>query len=99
MYVTCVFQNQLMFPDEIEDVPDQAKDLIRRLITSPEKRLGQNGINDFMEHPFFDGMSWNSLRDSELHNYSFCIIHKKLTNTDSPRLLLMSYAWMSHLVN
>ncbi len=46
-------QAQLKFPEDVDDVSDEAKDLICRLIATPEKRLGQNGIQDFMQHPFF----------------------------------------------
>ena len=59
------FQAQLKFPDDIEDVSEEAKDLICRLIATPEKRLGQNGIEDFMNHPFFMGLDWEHLRDTD----------------------------------
>ena len=58
------FQNQLKFPDDVES-SDEARDLILRLITSPEKRIGQNGIQDFRNHPFFEGIEWDHLRDLE----------------------------------
>lgn len=42
-------KNCFDFPNDDGDVTvgENAKDLIRRLICSPEYRLGQNGINDF----------------------------------------------------
>lgn len=48
-------QERFQFPQQITDVSEDAKDLIRRLICSREHRLGQNGIEDFKHHPFFTG--------------------------------------------
>jgi len=33
------------------------------LITTPEQRLGRSGIEDFVSHPFFDGISWDTIRE------------------------------------
>lgn len=48
-------QERFQFPQQITDVSEDGKDLIRRLICSREHRLGQNGIEDFKHHPFFTG--------------------------------------------
>lgn len=56
-------KNCFDFPTDIE-VSDEAKDLIKKLICSQEYRLGQNGIQDFKVHPWFTGVNWSGLRDS-----------------------------------
>jgi hypothetical protein len=58
-----VLQNNLRFPDDDTEVSDIAKDLILCLITTPERRLGQGGIDDFKSHPFFAGIQWDTIRD------------------------------------
>ncbi|XP_012224760.1 serine/threonine-protein kinase Genghis Khan isoform X1 [Linepithema humile] len=58
-------KNCFDFPtDVMYDVSEEAKDLMRKLICSSEFRLGQNGIDDFKKHPWFDGVDWDTLRDS-----------------------------------
>ncbi|XP_076676187.1 serine/threonine-protein kinase gek isoform X2 [Andrena cerasifolii] len=58
-------KNCFDFPaDDMYEVSEEAKDLIRKLICSSEFRLGQNGIDDFKKHPWFDGVNWDTLRDS-----------------------------------
>ncbi|KAG7206780.1 hypothetical protein KM043_000694 [Ampulex compressa] len=58
-------KNCFDFPtDDMYDVSEEAKDLMRKLICSSEFRLGQNGIDDFKKHPWFDGVNWDTLRDS-----------------------------------
>jgi serine/threonine protein kinase len=36
-----------------------AQDLIKSLLeTSPDKRLGSNGVSEIKQHPFFKGINW-----------------------------------------
>uniref|UniRef100_A0A3Q3LAH8 Serine/threonine-protein kinase MRCK alpha n=1 Tax=Mastacembelus armatus TaxID=205130 RepID=A0A3Q3LAH8_9TELE len=58
-------KERFQFPPQITDVSEEAKDLIRRLICSREHRLGQNGIEDFKQHPFFTGIDWDNIRTCE----------------------------------
>ncbi|XP_074673856.1 serine/threonine-protein kinase MRCK alpha isoform X7 [Strix aluco] len=58
-------KERFQFPAQVTDVSESAKDLIRRLICSREHRLGQNGIEDFKNHPFFSGIDWDNIRNCE----------------------------------
>ncbi|EGO01935.1 hypothetical protein SERLA73DRAFT_177581 [Serpula lacrymans var. lacrymans S7.3] len=52
------WQNHLAFPDDVH-LSREAEDLIRRLITSQDKRLG---IDQIKVHPFFYGVDWDIIR-------------------------------------
>ncbi|XP_056637634.1 serine/threonine-protein kinase Genghis Khan isoform X2 [Diorhabda sublineata] len=56
-------KNCFDFPTDVE-VTDAAKDLIKKLICSQEFRLGQHGIEDFKNHPWFENLDWDGIRDS-----------------------------------
>ncbi|XP_028903090.1 serine/threonine-protein kinase MRCK alpha isoform X14 [Ornithorhynchus anatinus] len=58
-------KERFQFPAQVTDVSESAKDLVRRLICSREHRLGQNGIEDFKNHPFFLGIDWDNIRNCE----------------------------------
>ncbi|XP_068751786.1 serine/threonine-protein kinase MRCK alpha-like isoform X3 [Montipora capricornis] len=51
------------FPSDVE-VSNNARDLMQRLCCKMEQRLGQNGIDDFRNHPFFEGIDWDNLADA-----------------------------------
>lgn len=54
-------QDHLQFPPDVPDVPASARDLIRQLLCRQEDRLGRGGLDDFRNHPFFEGVDWERL--------------------------------------
>ncbi|KAF9949809.1 Serine/threonine-protein kinase [Modicella reniformis] len=58
------WREQLYFPEDVHLSPD-AEDLIRRLICSPEMRLGRHSVHEIMSHPFFRGVDWANIRRME----------------------------------
>jgi len=52
------WQYHLAFPDDVH-LSREAEDLIRRLITSPDRRLN---VEQMKKHPFFFGVDWNTIR-------------------------------------
>uniref|UniRef100_H2Q8Y5 non-specific serine/threonine protein kinase n=3 Tax=Homininae TaxID=207598 RepID=H2Q8Y5_PANTR len=64
-WVYTVDRERFQFPSHVTDVSEEAKDLIQRLICSRERRLGQNGIEDFKKHAFFEGLNWENIRNLE----------------------------------
>ena len=48
-------------PREAE-LSSEAEDLILQLCTSANQRLGNNGVDDIKNHPFFHGIDWLMIR-------------------------------------
>jgi hypothetical protein len=40
----------------------EAENLIRKLVTVPDQRLGYNGAEEIKKHPFFKGFDWENVR-------------------------------------
>jgi serine/threonine kinase 38 len=55
------FEKYFEIPSEIEVSPE-AVDILKKLITRPEKRLGINGVDEIKRHPFFKNIDWNNIR-------------------------------------
>lgn len=49
----------LSFPRDRQDVSEAAIDLIKRLVCDPGERIG---IEEILQHPFFRGIDWSTLR-------------------------------------
>lgn len=67
MHVTtmiCQWRRYLYFPEELPEsrISANAKDLICRLICDAPNRLGgKRGLQEFKEHPFFEGIDWDRM--------------------------------------
>ncbi|KAM4825231.1 myotonin-protein kinase isoform 2-T2 [Thomomys bottae] len=58
------YKEHLSLPLADTGVPEEARDLIQRLLCPAEVRLGRGGADDFRRHPFFLGLDWEGLGDS-----------------------------------
>ncbi|GMH13814.1 hypothetical protein Nepgr_015655 [Nepenthes gracilis] len=54
----------LKFPEE-PIISDEARDLICRLISDVENRLGTRGVEEIKEHPWFSPIQWDRLYEME----------------------------------
>ena len=61
-YKVLHYQNYLQFPNKIK-ISNLAKDLIFKLLTKSENRLGKNGSEEIKSHPFFKGINWKKIRE------------------------------------
>ena len=46
------------------NISKEAEDILRKLITDPENRLGVNGADEIKLHPFFKGIDWNHIKET-----------------------------------
>jgi serine/threonine kinase 38 len=42
-----------------------ATDILKKLLCDAEFRLGANGVEEIKRHAFFDGINWDSIRESK----------------------------------
>jgi len=54
-------EKYLQVPPEIK-LSKEALDLMNRMISDPNKRLGKNGASEIKAHPFFNGIDWENIR-------------------------------------
>ncbi len=57
------YEKYLQIPPEIK-LSNEANDLIKKMISAPNKRLGKNGADEIKAHPFFKGVDWDHIRDT-----------------------------------
>lgn len=50
--------------DEEFNMSDEAWDLISKLVTNVDERLGGNGVQEIKDHPFFAGFDWVGIRQA-----------------------------------
>lgn len=56
------FEQTLHFPEDVH-ISYEAEDLIRRLLTNADQRMGRHGgADEIKTHPFFRGVDWNAIR-------------------------------------
>ena len=46
------------------NISKEAEDILRKLITDPENRLGVNGADEIKSHPYFKGIDWNHIKET-----------------------------------
>jgi protein-serine/threonine kinase len=56
-------QQYLYFPPEVH-ISFEVIDLISRLLTDPENRLGRNGTDEIKNHRWFSDVNWSELKNS-----------------------------------
>jgi serine/threonine kinase 38 len=54
----------LKIPDDII-LSREAEDLIAKMITNSNERLGKNGVEEIKAHPFFKKVDWNNIRNTK----------------------------------
>lgn len=55
------WREMLVFPPEVV-LSEEAEDLIRRLCTDAEERIGKDSADEIKAHPFFKGVDWANIR-------------------------------------
>ena len=56
------YEKYLQVPPEIK-LSKEAMDLMKRMISDPNKRLGKNGADEIKAHPFFKDVDWENIRE------------------------------------
>jgi len=58
------WEDNLVMPTD-KPISDDASDLIFKLLTDVEFRIGRNGAEEIKSHPFFQTVDWKNLRTSK----------------------------------
>jgi len=70
MVTKLIVKGKLVFPDPVRHkihMSEEMKDFITLLLQKdPEKRLGNKGSYEILEHPWFDNVKWDSLKSRKL---------------------------------
>ena len=52
----------LIFPPG-NKISKDAKDLIKKLLSDSDKRIGKKGVEEIKQHPFFNGVNWYKIKE------------------------------------
>jgi serine/threonine kinase 38 len=58
------WKRTLRIPPEANLTP-AATDILKRLMSDVDTRLGTNGVAEIKSHPFFEGVEWDKIRETE----------------------------------
>ena len=58
------WKENFSIPEDAELSPE-AENLILKMMAPAEKRLGINGVEEIMSHPFFKGVDWNNIKKTK----------------------------------
>lgn len=58
------WRKTLKIPEEANLSPEAA-DILKRLMTDADTRLGLNGVDEIKNHPFFRSVDWKNLRNTK----------------------------------
>lgn len=62
-----ILGGKIRFPTKFP-FSEEGRDLVKKLIcVTPEKRLGYNGIEEIMNHPWFKDINWDDLYQKKIH--------------------------------
>ena len=63
-YKVMNWEKYLEIPKKVKmKMSDEAQDLIYKLISNKNKRLGKNGAEEIKKHPFFSDINWDNIRN------------------------------------
>lgn len=58
------WKNTFSLPQDAQ-ISKVAADLIHKLMTDVDRRIGYNGAEEIKKHPFFKDVDWNNIRKSK----------------------------------
>jgi len=58
------WEDHLVIPED-KPISNDASDLIFKLLSNVDIRLGRNGAQEIKDHPFFKGIDWENIRKTK----------------------------------
>lgn len=73
--------------EETGNISPVARDLIQRFLSPQNVRIGINGVEEIMQHPFFAGIDWRNIRNTRAPIVPEIRFDEDLINFDDPKLI------------